>query len=81
MRILEPWCIEYGRFAGKWIVGVEESNGETSWFYLHSDGVIRESTRNRETGEYTGYFDSELLAETIKAQWEIEQEALVRIQW
>jgi len=41
-----------------WFVATMQSQVQ----YLHSDGELRESTCNNETGKYTGYFTEEVEA-------------------
>ena len=39
--------------------------------YLHSDGIVRDSTSNLATGESSGYFSTKREAELVKELWEI----------
>lgn len=56
-------------FNGKYYVGVEDSDN----LYLHSDCVVRDSTKNKDNGEWTGYFDSKEDAQIAMANFWIEE--------
>ena len=60
MNLLEPIYYESKNFLGiiesmGWYIAVADSAGD----YLHTDLVVRQSTRNMETGITCGYFISE----------------------
>jgi len=65
----EPRFMTFGekRCGRGWYLGLDNNSG---FGYLHSDGIIRESTQNRETLEYTGYFATEEEALQAKAEYE-----------
>lgn len=54
---------------GKYYVGIEDSYN----LYLHSDGVLRLSTKNKETNEWTGYFNSKEEAQIAMANFWIKE--------
>lgn len=56
-------------FHGKYYVGVEDSDN----LYLHSDCVVRDSTKNKDNGEWTGYFNSKEDAQIAMANFWIEE--------
>lgn len=72
MRILDPVQVKSGNYAGKWYVGVEESDGNTGWLYLHTDLQIREGTASEDRKSRTGYFINEECARAAKIVWEMQ---------
>jgi len=70
-QFLPEFLEDEDEFSGLWYLPtVEAVCGHMEFNYLHSDLVIRCSTRDYETNEYTGYFNTEAEALNTKLAYE-----------